>query len=257
MSTAQLGLFAILAYSVAFMCQVASSRHLAWRFFSVAAIVIALLLHGEQLHQLIDLPQGQNLAWTNLFSLLAWLSALLIFLANYVLRVATLNFLIFPVAIIAIALGEVFHPLKIIVTEYHPETLTHILLATFIVALLVICGFQALLLMTQQFLLRRKKMLSLLELFPPLQIMERLLFFEVLLCFLGLTIFLVTALLGFDLLAVKSFWMETLFSMVLWLGLLVLLLGRYVFRWRAATAASCSFVALAIGVLLFLTSHLA
>ncbi|MCD6047516.1 MAG: phosphohydrolase [Gammaproteobacteria bacterium] len=252
----QLGLFATLAYAVAFMCQVASSKHLTWRFFLNLAIVIALICHGLQLHYLIDVPSGQNLAWTNLISLLAWLSALLIFVTNTVLPVAALNFLIFPTAIIAIGFSEVFHPVKIIVTQYHPQTLTHVLLATVIATLLVVCGLQAFLLMVQQFLLRRKKMLSLLELLPPLQIMERLLFFEILLCFLGLSIFLLTSLIGFNLSEIKTFWGETLFSLMLWFGLLILLLGRYAFRWRSATAASCSFVALAIGVLLYLSSHL-
>ena len=126
MATAELGLFAILAYSVAFVSQVANSKKISWRIFLLLTTWFAIACHGLQLHQLIDLPQGQNLSWVNLLSLLTWLSAILILLANFILPVSSLNFFLYPVSIITIGLTEFFHPRYIIVTQHQPKMLLHI-----------------------------------------------------------------------------------------------------------------------------------
>ena len=86
--------------------------------------------------------------------------------------------------------------------------------------------------------------------------MERLLFFEMSLGFLGLTVFLLTAMLGFDLALVKSFWIETLLSGLLWLTFLLLLIGHYALKWRSATAAMWASLGVAVAIILYLTSHL-
>ncbi len=256
MTSAQIGLVAIAAYAMAFVGRVAYSSRLSWRCFLFFLTWIAIISHGLQLHRLIDLPLGQNLSWVNLLSLLAWLSVLLIALADYVLPVASLGLLVYPVAIVLIGLSEFLHPTFILVTKFHPPMLMHILLATFVVALLFICGIQALLLMLQQFSLKQKKMLSLLELLPPLQVMEQLLFFEIGLSFLSLSLFFIATLYGFEFSLVKIFWRETLLSILLWGIFLVLLIGRYLLKWHSARSAMAASLGVAIALVLYLMSHI-
>lgn len=256
MTTAQIGLFAVIAYAMAFVCQVADSKNSVGRLFLFFLSWLAIITHGLQLHLLIDLPLGQNLSWVNLLSLLTWLTVLLIGLASVALPVKSLNLLVYPVAIIAVGLSEILHPYFLIATKYQPEMLMHILLATLIVALLVICGIQALLLIIQQRALKQKKLLSLLQLFPPLQVMEHLLFFEMSLGFLGLTLFLLLSLVSFNFELLKIFWLEAALSCLLWLIFLFLLIGRFILKWRSATAAIWVSFGVSVAVILYLTSHI-
>lgn len=254
MPLAEMGLFAIVAYALAFMSQVAYARSRLWRGFLLLTACAALFCHASQLHQLIDLPQGQNLSWVNLLSLLTWLAGLLIFLADFILPVASLSLLVYPASIVAISLSIVTHPYHLVATEHQPKMLWHILLASLLVTLLIITAIQSLLLVLQKFLLKQKKMLGLLQFFPPLQSMERLLFFEISLSFISLTLFLLLT--GFDFFSLKNFWDEGFLSLVLWLIFLIVLIGRYRYQWRSLVAAILTCVGVGVALLIYLSHHL-
>ncbi len=256
MSTSEIGFLAIFAYALAFISQWHSNKHFFSKGVTVFLTLGALTTHGLLLHYLIDLSEGQNLAWTNLFSLLTWLSACIIFFASITMPVMSLNFLLYPATIIAISLTLIFHPIHLIITKTNPAALMHILLATLIVALLLITGIQAALLFLQQIALKQKKLFALLNILPPLDKMQRLLNIDMFLCFFGLTIFLGSAFFAFSTTIMLSFWWEPLCSLVLWLLFLLLLIGRKRLRWTQLTGAvvTCGGTLLAIG--LFLTRHL-
>jgi hypothetical protein len=254
MTPAEIGLFAVVAYALAFMCQVAYSRKILWRGFLLLTTGCAIACHAIQLHQLIDLAQGQNLSWVNLLSLLTWLAALLIFLADFILPVASLNLFLYPASIITISFSIVLRPHNIMVTDHHPKMLLHILFASVLVALLIICAIQSLLLVLQKCSLKQKKMLSLLELLPPLQSMERLLFFDIALSFVVLSIFLIFSAIDFSLL--QNFWDEGVLSLLLWLIFFIVLVGRYYYHWRSLIAAILTCFGVSIALLIYLTNHL-
>jgi len=253
MSPAEMGLLAIVAYALAFMGQVAYARNGLWRGFLLLATCAALFCHASQLHQLIDLPQGQNLSWVNLLSLLTWLSGLLIFLVDFILPIASLSLLVYPASIVAISLSIIIHPYHIVATEYQPKMLWHILLASLLVALLIITAIQSALLVLQKFLLKQKKMLGLLQFFPPLQSMERLLFFEISLSFISLTLFLLLS--SVDFRSLKNFWDEGFLSFILWLIFLIVLVGRYRYQWRSLIAAILTCAGVGVALLIYLSHH--
>ena len=256
MTTAEIGLCAIFCYAAAFIFQLAWIGKSRYQAILSLFIILALITHGLQLHRLIDLPSGQNLSLVNLFSLLTWLSALLIALVNLRLPVRSLNFLLYPVAIMSIGLSVLFPASLIIPTQHDPVTLFHILLSTLIVALFVMSGIQALLLSVQQYALKQKKLLSVLQIFPALDQMEKLLFFDLALSFIGLSLFLISAFMSFSLSVMIHFWQESIASLLLWFIVGFLLLGRYCLRWRSATAAVWTSLAVAIAITIFLTRHL-
>lgn len=254
MTPAEIGLFAVIAYALAFMGQVAYSQQYSWRGFLFLTTCIAIVCHALQLHQLIDLPGGQNLSWINLLSFLTWLSALLIFLVNFILPIASLNLLLYPISIITMSLSMIWHPQHLVMTAQQPKMLWHILLASLLVALLIICAIQSLLLVLQKFALKQKKMLSLLQRLPPLQSMERLLFVEIILSFIGLSVFLLLTGINFSLF--KNFFDEDCLSLLLWFIFLMILIGRYHYQWRASIAALWTCLGVGIALLLYLTHHL-
>lgn len=256
MTVIEIGLASIFFYTTAFLFQLASIEKLHYQRYLIWLILFALFFHGNQLHYLIDLPSGQNLSLANLFSLLTWLSGVLIALVSLRLPMQSLYFLLFPFSILSVGLSLFFHNEFIIPTQHNPVALFHILLATLIVALFVISGIQAILFSAQQYALRHKKCLSVLAIFPALDRMEALLFFDLSLSFLGLTLFLLSAIMSFSWPAILHFWEESIVSLLLWVMLGLLLLGRYYLRWRSATAAAWASIALAIAITIFLTRHL-
>ena len=252
------GIFAIIAYASVLILHMMYGNHTSptIKFFSYFLIMIGLITHAMQLHHLIDTSQGQNLSWLNLISLLTWLSGLLIMLASFSLPILSLNFLLYPVAILFLGLNYFLHPVYFIVTKNQPQMLVHILSATAVVAFLIIAAIQSVLLFFQQLILKQKKLLAVLNFLPPLETMKRLLFLEINLNFIVLSIFFLLTLYLVKPIVLLHYWAASLLSVFLWIIFLFLVFIRYFFRWRPATGALSVIVALCIGLLIYLTSHL-
>lgn len=193
----------------------------------------AIFSHGILLHHWIDTPQGQNISFVNLFSLVAWLVALLVLLAALIKPVANLTLFILPIALISIFL-ELFFPGTLLAnTQSHPKELIHILLSTIAFSLLCICGLQAFFLAIQEYLLRHKRAAGFIQLLPPLQQMEKFLFQMITAGFIFLTILLVTSFWSFGYTAITDFWQKTLLSLFAWIIFAILLMGHRYAGWRS------------------------
>lgn len=112
------------------------------------------------------------------------------------------------------------------------KELTHILLSTLAFGALFIAAIQAVLLALQERQLRHKKGVGVLQILPPLEKMERLLFEMIVVGFILLTVVLITSLWWFHTLLFTVFWQKSLLSFVAWLVFMVLLLGHWLFGWR-------------------------
>jgi ABC-type uncharacterized transport system permease subunit len=192
-------------------------------------------LHGYWLHLNIDLPEGQNLSYFNIISMVLWLVALLTLLTLVRLPVLNLILFIFPLAAVSILLIDLFPGEYLLNTEHHPEELVHILLSILAYSFLCIGALQAGLLTIQERLLHSKKA-SLAQLLPPLQTMESFLFQTIWIGFLLLTIVLITAYIFFGHIFSHDMLPKTLLSVFAWCLYAVLLGGRYMAGWRGKIA---------------------
>jgi ABC-type uncharacterized transport system permease subunit len=199
---------------------------------------VAICLHAILLHVWIDMYVGQNLNFYNLFSLTAWLIALIVWVVAQRKLIESLFIFSFPVCALSIALVLWFPTQKVINTIAQPITLFHILLAVICYCVLCFAGLLAVLLAVQEWCLRRKKMLRVMSSLPALETMEILLFQVIQLGFVLLSIVLVTSFYFYYAILFTQYYFlqKALLVTLAWLMFAWLLLGRYHRGWRGRKA---------------------
>ncbi|MCX7126102.1 MAG: cytochrome c biogenesis protein CcsA [Gammaproteobacteria bacterium] len=198
----------------------------------------ALCLHAILLHIWIDMTQGQNLNITNLFSLTAWLITLIIWVVALRKSITSLFVFVFPVCALSIIVVILFPQESVIDTLAHPIALFHILLGIIAFCIFCVAGLLAILLAIQEWCLRCKKMLGLIEQFPALESMEVLLFQLIQFGFVLLSIIVITSVYFYHGLLLKQNFLiqKMLLTLMAWFIFAWLLLGRHYHGWRGRKA---------------------
>lgn len=114
----------------------------------------------------------------------------------------------------------------------------HIVLSTLALIVLVGAAFQALLLASQEWMLKHKQAIGFIQYFPPLEVMETYLFTLISIAIILLTLVLTSSLILFHPIFGQRLWQKILLSLLAWGVLLMLLIGRSYFGWRGKIAIS-------------------
>ena len=202
-------------------------------FYATSAI--AIVLHGYYLHHWIDVAGGQNLYIFNMISLLVWLISVLIVFISLQKPVETLALLIYPLAAISIVLVKLFPGSYIINTAVNIKQLLHIIFSIFAFSVLCLAGLQAILLNVQDSLLSNKRAMGLLQILPPIETMENLLFQLIKVGFILLTVVLFSAFLLFHNILSGELAQKTILSSLAWGVFAILLWGRHYWSWHGRT----------------------
>ena len=165
------------------------------RSFFLIASCIAIAIHGYLLYRWIDLPVGQNLSLSYMFSLLCWLISIMIVLVSLIKPTENLLVFVLPLSAGSIMLALWIPGKLIFQTNLYAYGLIHILISILSCGFLCLAAFQAALLYYQNRMLKTQTSSALMTILPPLQTMEQLLFQMMGLGFLLLTISLCSALL--------------------------------------------------------------
>lgn len=247
-----LPLFAMMAYLLGFGLQYARVRHgcTASKMLVLVFVLIALVLHADILHLLIDDGAGQNLTWSNLLSLAMWLMMVLLLLLNLFRPVETLFLLVLPVVIISVVLAVALNGVTVNNQIKNPDNLFHILLGVLTFSMICVAGLQAIALAIQERMLKHHYQGVWTKYLPPLESMESGLFQTLLLGFILLTVVIVTSAYWFySMLSQPFVWQKLALSLVAWLVFAILLVGRWCNGWRGKKAV---YFTLAIVWLLFI-----
>lgn len=112
----------------------------------------------------------------------------------------------------------------------------HFFLSTLVLIVLCMAALQALLLASQERMLKHKQAISFIHYFPPLEAMETYLFILISIAIVLLTLVLASSFILFRPITLEGLWQKTLLSIVAWSVLLMLLIGRNYFGWRGKVA---------------------
>lgn len=238
----------ILSYGMAIFIKTFSVR--------LKANLSGVILHGFLLYRLIDVNDAQNLAFFNLFSLVAWLVLVIITLTSLKKSLGNLIIIALPIAAIAVVLPLIFPQTYLINTGANPKMLIHILFSTFTFSILCIAALQALLLGVQEWLFRHHQASKIIQILPPLEVMELLLFKLIATGFILLTVVLASSVIIFKTLFVTPIWQKLLLSLVAWLVFAGLLLGRWYFGWRGRLAIRSTIIGVTFITLVYFGSVL-
>lgn len=263
MNTLVLSLSAILLYLTAAVTSQLSRLHktgLSPRQFLLSLGIFAVSLHGILLYQSIDTPTGLDLGFFNAVSLATWMIAVLLLLTLLRNSVENLAIILFPLAALSIGLEGFFHAERILPLEKVWGVRMHIFSSFLAYSVLSIAAFQALFLAIQDRQLHKKHPAWILQIFPPLQVMETLLFQMIVIGFLLLSISLATGLMFFtdifEEIVKQHLVHKTILSLLAWLVFAVLLWGRWRYGWRGKTVIQGSLSGFLLLVLAYFGSKL-
>lgn len=197
--------------------------------------IIAVAAHGAVVFFTLASPNGADLSFFNVSSLIFCFIALISLVTSWRQPIANLLIPVFPLAALSIINSLLFS------SNYQPQhfglgILLHILLSILAYSVITIATIQSIALAMQDRLLKQRKFNSLLQSLPPLQTMEVLLFQMI-----GIGVFLlsgsiVTGFLFVDNLFAQHLIDKTLLSLLAWALFSILLWGRYQKGWRSTTA---------------------
>ncbi|MGD8709435.1 MAG: cytochrome c biogenesis protein CcsA [Ectothiorhodospiraceae bacterium] len=206
------------------------------RTLSLGAATMAVIAHAFVLWHTVLNGHGLSLGFFNAASLIGFLMAALLLLANLFRPLANLGVIILPLAGLAALLSFFFGGLGSAREPIGSEVDLHILLSVLAYSTLGIAAVQALLLAVQEHQLRHRRPGGFVSTLPPLQTMEDLLFRILRLGFFILTLALLSGLFFVHDLFAQHLVHKTVLSIVAWVVFGVLLWGRARFGWRGQTA---------------------
>lgn len=225
------------------------------RWFVTSILSLGLALHAVVLYHDMLTPLGIHYDVFNLVSFTSGLMLLLSTLFSTYRPVLALNLIAIPVAATGLILGFAFSQAKLAVTPSSWGLDIHIILSLSAYAVLFMAAIHAVLLWFQNRELKKKnKKRVWVNLLPPLQAMESLLFDLLITGFVMLTLAL-----GFGFFTIDNFFAQhlahkTVFSLMSWLVYAVLLIGHYAFGWRGQKAIRFTLIGFALLALGFIGS---
>jgi ABC-type uncharacterized transport system permease subunit len=140
------------------------------------------------------------------------------------------------IAICFIILAAIVPGHTLIKSASNPEQIIHIVISTLAFGVILFAGVQAILLALQDYLLRRIRTHRIIQLLPPLETMEQLLFQVILVGFILLTTVLITSIIFFHPIFAPALRQKSLLTIIAWTIFAILLVGRYSLGWRGRTA---------------------
>ena len=218
-------------------------------------IALGLAIHGWLLYQDI-FANGFNLGFFNALSLIFWLTVLIYWLTNLTHKLDSLQAFVLPPAALFALLPAFEVSNHYLPQASQPLFMAHIGIALIAYSLFTFAALHALLMTIAERSLHNKPTLIKLPSFPPLMVMEGLLFRVITLGFVLLTITLISGMFFSEQLYGKplEFTHKIVFSIASWLIYGWLLFGRYQYGWRGKKAINITLIGFVLLLLAYVGS---
>lgn len=221
-----------------------------------AMIALGLILHGWLLYGNI-FANGLNLGFYNSLSAIFWLTVVIYWCVDFRHQLYSLQaFVLPPAALFALlpALTQQNHYMQMADANV---LLVHIGIALLAYSLFTFATMHALLMMVAERYLHQKNSLLSMPDFPPIMVLENVLFKVLHIGFALLTITLVSGMLFSEQIFGKAaeFNHKTVFSVASWLIYGWLLLGRHRYGWRGRKAIHLTLIGFALLLLAYVGSR--
>lgn len=209
-----------------------------------AMIALALILHGNLLWDSLYMQDKVNLGFLIALSAIFWLTVLIYWVVSHKHLLYSLQAFVLPLAAVFSLLPALSKHPHVLAVENAHLLLIHVFIALIAYSLFTFATLHAGLMMVAERSLHHKKNWIQLPDFPPLLVMEHLLFRVIAIGFVLLTITLVSGMLFSEELFGKAaqFNHKTVFSIASWLIYGWLLFGHYQYGWRGRKAIKLTFI---------------
>lgn len=219
-------------------------------------IALGLLIHGWLLHQSI-FTGGFNFGFYQSLSAIFWLTVLVYWVTDRHHKLYSLQAFVLPPAAIFAVLPAFIPSHHHFIDAVNRLFIAHVWIAMIAYSLFTFATLHALLMAIAERSLHHKTSLIKLPSFPPLMMMESLLFKIIGFGFVLLTITLVSGVLFSEQIFNKAlqFNHKTIFSIASWLIYAGLLFGRYRYGWRGIKAIRWTLTGFILLVLAYIGSN--
>ena len=194
--------------------------------------LIALVLHAEILYQSIFMHPGLNFGFFIAISVIAWLVALIVLILSFNQPIQQLLLVFNPIAAITIFLEQFIEAERLLTQEPSMGLRIHMILSICAYSLLMIGTLQALLLALQEKLIKTKQVYKVIDVLPPLEVMEKLLIQIIVVGFFLLSLSLITGVVFVYDIYEQHLTHKTVLSALAWFIYAILLWGRWFLGWR-------------------------
>ncbi len=220
-----------------------------------AMIALALVIHGWLLFNGL-FSQGFNLGFYNALSAIFWLTVLIYWLSDLKHKLHSLQAFVLPPAAIFAILPAFTSQNHYLPTAEANLFLAHIGIAILAYSLFTFAALHATLMAIAERSLHNKPTFIKLPSFPPLMVMETLLFRIIAIGFILLTITMVSGMLFSEQIFGKPLQLshKIIFSIASWLIYGSLLYGRYRYGWRGLKAIRWTLAGFALLLLAYIGS---
>ncbi len=222
----------------------------------VGAAAVAVCLHGTMLYQSILTDAGLNLGFSYAASLVAWVIAVFLLVAALATPLVNLGIFVLPLAALTVALTMAYPDQRLLANETGLGGEVHIVVSVLAASVLTIAAFQSVVLAYQDRRLRRKRPGKMMQVLPPLQTQESLLFQMIGMGFFLLSLSLISGMMFLQDMFAQHLVHKTVLSMFAWLVFGTLLWGRWRYGWRGRTATRWSLGGFAVLMLAYFGSKL-
>lgn len=218
-------------------------------------IALGLLVHGWLLHQSI-FSTGFNLGFYESISAILWLTVLIYWVTDRDHQLHSLQAFVLPPAALFALLPAFFSSHHFMPEAHNSLFIAHVWVAMLAYSLFTFAALHAVLMAVAERSLHHKISLITLPSFPPLMMMESLLFKIIGLGFALLTITLISGMWFSEEIFNKAldFNHKTLFSIASWFIYAALLFGRYRYGWRGIKAIRWTLIGFVILLLAYVGS---
>ncbi|TVQ29568.1 MAG: hypothetical protein EA370_14910 [Wenzhouxiangella sp.] len=253
-----LSLMTGLAYLAAGACLALGFFHAraGLRYLGAVLGIAAVLSHAVTLWLNMATPLGWDVNFLNSLSLAAWMIVAVLLLGSVRMRSLEAGIIAFPGAALMVWLQWLAQPSPMILGRLSPMLEVHVFSSLLAYSLLSIAAINAILVASQDYMLRHPRPLRQLELLPPLSTVETLMFRLILGGWLVLSMSLLTGLVYLDDLMAQHLAHKTVLSILSWLLFGLLLGGRWWFGWRGRRAVNWALTAMVVLALAYFGSRL-
>jgi len=215
--------------------------------------ILALIFHAVDIFFTMRLAGGWDLSLFTSLSVVAWLMALLAFIAGIKTPQSPPGMIIYPLVALSLILKTSL-PSESVTELSSPALEWHILLSLAAYSLLALAALQAIILAIQEKQLHHRHIAGLFRQLPPLQTMENGLFQLVSAGFILLSLGLIAGLFFIDDLWAQHLIHKTILSLIAWCVFATLLWGRWKYGWRGRSASRWTLLGFSFLVLAYFGS---
>ena len=222
----------------------------------IALAAIALALHGASAWHSLQSPEGINLGFFKISSLIFWIINLAYIVSLLWRPLENLLVILFPLAGLSVLVSTLAPGNASPLETISPGLLFHIGSSVLAYAVLTIAACQAAVVSVQDHQLRHRHAMGLVQILPPLELMESMLFEIIWVGLALLTLSIASGMVFLEDMFAQHLVHKTVLSICAWWVFSILLWGHHRLGWRSQTAARFTLGGFAVLMLAYFGSKL-